>query len=179
MGTLRQRVTRTRDPRYVCGGIGHIARVCPTRTAQSAANANLFTSGAIVSIYKSAGQLFAEAVIGRVRITDALFDTGSALTMLSFAMYARLPSAPAIQLFMRAAPNVVGVEGASAEIRGYVDAPVEVAGVAVHHPVLVVEGLAFPLILRAHGHLACARRGTDAGRVGASATTHTRVRRLP
>ena len=40
-------------------------------------------------------------------------------------------------------------------IRGYVDAPVEVAGVAVRYPLLVVEGLAFPLIigtniLRAH-----------------------------
>ena len=40
-------------------------------------------------------------------------------------------------------------------IRGYVDVPVEVAGVAVRHPLLVVEGLAFPLIigtdiLRAH-----------------------------
>ena len=40
-------------------------------------------------------------------------------------------------------------------IRGYDDVPVEVAGVAVRHPLLVVEGLAFPLIigtdiLRAH-----------------------------
>ena len=43
-------------------------------------------------------------------------------------------------------------------IRGYVDAPVEVAEVVMNHPVLVVEGLAFPLIigtdiLRAHGAL--------------------------
>ncbi len=77
--------------------------------------------------------------------------------MLTSAMYSRLPHAPAIQPFTRAAPDVIGVGGASAEIRGYVDAPVEIAGVEVHHPLLlVVEGLAFPLligtdILREHG----------------------------
>ena len=75
--------------------------------------------------------------------------------MLSAAMYARLPDAPVIQPFFRAAPEVVGVGVASAVIRGYFDVPVEVAGVAVRHPLLVVESLAFPLIigtdiLRAH-----------------------------
>ena len=70
-------------------------------------------------------------------------------------MYSRLPHAPAIQPFTRAAPDVIGVKGTSAEIRGYVDAPVEIAGVEVHHPQLVVEGLAFSLIgtniLHEHG----------------------------
>ena len=69
-------------------------------------------------------------------------------------MYSRLPSAPAIQPFSKFAPDVIGVGGASAEIRGYVDALVELAGTDVYHP--VVEGLAFPLligtdILRPHG----------------------------
>ena len=71
-------------------------------------------------------------------------------------MYSRLPHAPAIQPFTCAAPDVIGVGSASAEIRGYVDAPIEIAGVAVHHLLLVVEGLAFSLligtdIMRAHG----------------------------
>ena len=75
--------------------------------------------------------------------------------MLSASMYARLPDAPAIQPILRAAPEVVGVGGASSVIPGYVDVPVEVAGVAVRHPLLVIEGLPFPLIigtdiLRAH-----------------------------
>ena len=70
-------------------------------------------------------------------------------------MYAQLLDAPVIQSFSRAAPEVVGVGGASAAIRGYVDAPVKFAGATVHHPLLVVERLAFPLligtdILRAH-----------------------------
>ena len=85
---------------YACGGIGHIARVCP-RTAQSAANASSFTSGAVASSCGSVGQLFAEAVIGKVRVAEALVDTGSALSMLSTALYARLHDAPAIQPFPR------------------------------------------------------------------------------
>ena len=60
------------------------------------------------------------------------------------------------QPFTRAAPDVVGVGGARAEIRGYVETPVKVAGVTVHHPLLVVKGLAFSFligtdILCAHG----------------------------
>ena len=90
-----------------------------------------------------------------MRVADALIDTGSAFSTLSSTLYARLRDAPVIQPFTRAAPDVVGVGGASAEIRGYVDASVKVAGVTVHHPLLVVEGFAFPLligtdILRAH-----------------------------
>ena len=94
-------------------------------------------------------------MIGRVRVADALVDTGSALSMLSNAMYAQLLDAPMIQSFSRAAIEVVGVGGEGAAVRGYVDALVKFAGVTVHHPLLVVEGLAFPLligtdILRAH-----------------------------
>ena len=75
--------------------------------------------------------------------------------MLSSALYARLRDAPTIKPLTRAAPDVIGVGGASVEIRGYVDAPIEIAGVTVQRLLLVVEGLAFPLligtdILRAH-----------------------------
>ena len=132
---------------YACGGIWHIAPVCPTRAVQEAADANSYTSGAVASLCMSAGQLVAEAVINGVRVVDALVDTGSTLSMLSDAIYTRLPDAPAIQPFLRAVPEVVGVIDAHAVIRGYVDVPVEVEGVAVRHPLLVVEGLAFPLII--------------------------------
>ena len=54
------------------------------------------------------------------------------------------------------APDSIGVGGATAEICGYVDAPIEIHGTAVRHSLLVVEGLAFPFllcteILRPHG----------------------------
>ena len=133
---------------YAYGGIWHIARVCPTRVAQKAADAISYTSGAVLSTCRSACQLFSKAVIVGVRAADALVDTGSALSMLSNALYAQLLDAPAIQPFSPAAPEVVGVGGASAKIREYVDMPVEVAGVAVRHPLLVVEDLAFPVIIR-------------------------------
>ena len=94
-------------------------------------------------------------MINGVRVADAVVDTNSALSMLSDAMYTRLPNAPAIQPFLCAVPEVVGVGGARAVIRGYVNAPVKVASIVVRHPLLLVEGLAFPLIigtdiLRAH-----------------------------
>ena len=86
-------------------------------------------------------------MIGGVRIANALVDTGSAFSMLSTAMYSRLPSAPVIQPFSGAAPDVIGVGGATAEKRGYADAPVELAGTAVYHTLLVVEGLTFSLLI--------------------------------
>ena len=92
------------------------------------------SANAVASAGKGAAQVFTAAEIGGVRIADALIDTGSAFSMLSAAMYSRLPSAAPIQPFTCAAPDVVGVGGASAEIRGYVDTPVEIAGTAVHHP---------------------------------------------
>ena len=105
------------------------------------------SSNAVASASKGAAQVIAPASIAGLRITDALIDTGSAFSMLSSALYARLRDAPVIQLFTRAAPDVDGVGGASAEIRNYVDAPVEVASVTVYHPLLVVEGLAFSLLI--------------------------------
>ena len=132
---------------YACGGVGHMARDCPTRAAQAKAQISNSSSNAVASAGKGAEQVFAPASIAGLRITDALIETGLAFSMVSSAMYARLRDAPVIQSFTRAAPDVVGVGGASAEIGGYVDAPFEVAGVREHHLLLVVEGLAFSLLI--------------------------------
>ena len=141
---------------YACGGIGHMARDCPTCAAQAKAQICNSSSNAVTSAGKGAAQVFAPALIAEMRVDDALIDTGSAFSMLSSALYARQRDAPVIQPFTRAAPDVVCVGSASAEIRGYVDACVKVTGVTVHHPLVVVEGLAFSLligtdILRTHG----------------------------
>ena len=82
-----------------------------------------------------------------MRIADALVDTGSAFSMLSTAMYGRIPDAPAIQPFTGSALDIIGVGSATAEICRYVDAPIKIDDTAVRHPLLVVEGLAFPLLL--------------------------------
>ena len=99
-------------------------------------------ANAVASASTKAAQIFTGAVIGGVRIGEAQIDTGSAFLMLSVAMHSRLPSAPPIQPFTRAAPDIVGVGGANAEIRGYVDMFVEIVCDAVRHPLLVGEGIA-------------------------------------
>ena len=132
---------------FVCG-VGHLARNCQTRAAQAANLASLInSSNAVASAGNAAAQVFIGVEIGGVRISDALGDTGSAFSMLSKKMYIRLPSASANQPLTRSSPDIVGVGGASAEVRGYVVAPVELGETAVHHPLLVVEGLAFPLLI--------------------------------
>ena len=75
--------------------------------------------------------------------------------MLSTALYAKLSSKTSIQPFKKHAPDIVGVGGTSAEVKGYVDVPLQLAGVEVAHPLLGVTDLSFPIlvgtdILRAH-----------------------------
>ena len=138
---------------FGCGNVGHVTRDCPTRSAQSVAQANVSCSlNAVASSRGGATQLFLEAVIDGVRITDALIDTVSAVSMLSTALYSRLASAPVIQPFTGTAPDVVSVGGGSAAIRGNIDAPVELDGCAVHHTLLVIEGLAFALLISMDVH---------------------------
>ena len=133
---------------FGCGSVGHMARNCSTRTAQAAAQANAASSSnAVASAGRGASQVFTVAVIGGVRIADALVGTGSAFSMLSTAMYGRIPNAPTIHPFTGSVPDIIGVAGATADTRGYVDAPIEIDGMAVRHSLLVVEGLAFPLLL--------------------------------
>ena len=125
-----------------------MARNCPTRAAQAAMQSNAASSSnAVASAGRGAAQVFTVAVIGKVRIADLLVDTGSAFSMLSTAMYGRIPNAPAIQFFTASAPDIIDVGAATAEIRGYVDALIEIDGTAVRHPLLVAEGLAFFLLL--------------------------------
>ena len=95
-----------------------------------------------------AAQLFSEAVIDGVLIRDALVDNGSAFSMVSSALYNRLPWRPSINSYKNSAPDIVGVGGASAEVRGYIDVPLLIAGIEVAHPLLVVSNLSFSLLIR-------------------------------
>ena len=98
-----------------------------------------------------APQLFSEAVIDGVLIRDALVDTGYAFSMVSSALYDRLPSRPSINSFKNSALNIVGVAGESAEVRGYIDVPLQIAGIEVAHPLLVVTNFSFSLhVLQPH-----------------------------
>ena len=64
---------------------------------------------------------------------EALVDTGSAFSMVSELLYSKLLTRPPIQSFMKPAPDFVGVGGASAEVKGYIYVPLQIAGVEVAH----------------------------------------------
>ena len=124
----------------------------PNRRAQKSVESTdikLKSANAVKSAGSGATQLFAYAVIDGVQIREALADSGSSFSMLSSTLYARLPSKPAIHLFKNSAPDIVGVGGASAKVRGYVDVPLQIVGVEIAHPLLVVQNLAFPLLIGA------------------------------
>ena len=64
---------------------------------------------------------------------DALVDTGSAFSMVSESLYSQLPTRPPIQSFKKPAFDIVGVGGASAEVKGYIDVPFQIADVEIGH----------------------------------------------
>ena len=74
-------------------------------------------------------------------------DTGSAFSMLSSSLYDRLPDRPPVQSLRNSAPNIVGVGGASAEVKGYINVPLQIAGIKVAHPLLVVANNSFPILI--------------------------------
>ena len=80
-------------------------------------------------------------------IRDALVDTGSAFSMVSSAIHDRLPSRPSINLFKHSAPDIVGVGGASAEVRGDIDVPLQIVGIELAHLLLIVTNLSFSLLI--------------------------------
>ena len=79
---------------------------------------------------------------------DALVDTGLAFSMVNKSLYFQLPTRPPIQSFNKPAPDIVGFNGDSAEVKGYIDVPLQIAGVEVADPLLVVSGLAFQILIK-------------------------------
>ena len=67
--------------------------------------------------------------------------------MLSASLCEKLPSRPPVLSFKNSAPNIVGVGGASAEFKGYIDVPLQLSGVEVTHPLFVVSNLPYPVLV--------------------------------
>ena len=110
---------------------------------------------AVSSAGKGALQLHADVSIDGQLIPRALIDTGATFSMIPFSTYKQLRRESPILQFDGSPPTIVGVGGAHAEVKGYIDVPIEISGVEVLHPLIVVSQLAFPLligmdILRAH-----------------------------
>ena len=144
--------TEGKPPRrcYACSGFKHLSRNCLSRSRQQPvqrAESKPKSSNAVLFAGTGAPQLFSEAVIDGVQIRDVLFDTGSAFSILSCALYDSLPWRPSINSFKNSAPDIIGVGGASAKVRGYIDVPLQIAGIEVAHALLVVSNLSFSLLI--------------------------------
>ena len=140
--------TEGKPPRrcYACSSVGHLSRNCPSRSRQQPAQpteSKPKSINAVSSAGTGAPQLFTKAVIDVVLIREALVDTGFAILMVSSALYDRLPSRPSINSFKNSAPDIVGIGGVSAEVRGYIDVPLQIAGIDFAHPLLVVTNFLF------------------------------------
>ena len=92
-------------------------------------------------------QLFANVQLCDATVAQTLIDTGATFSMIPARTIALLRIAPSVENFSSAPPRVVGVGGASATVRGYIDAPLVIAGTRVRHPLIVVEELAYPLLI--------------------------------
>ena len=97
---------------YACSGIKHLSRDCPSRSYQQPAQfaeSKPESTGAVSPADTLVSQLISDAVIDGVLIRDALVDTGSAFSIVSSALYDRLPTRPAINSFENSATEIVGV----------------------------------------------------------------------
>ena len=115
--------------------------------SQSERESKSMSTVAVVSAGTGLSELFDDSIIDGVQVIDIIIDTGSSFSMLTAALYELLPSRPPIRKFDDSAPDVIGVGGASAGVRGYIDVPVQIAGAEVSHPLLVVTDLPFSLLI--------------------------------
>ena len=144
--------TARKPPRrcYACSSFEHLSRNCSSRSRQQPlqpAESKAKSSNAVSFAGTCAPQLFSEAVIDEVIIRDALVDTGYAFSMVSSALYDRLPSRPSIISFKNLATDIVGVGGASAEVNGYIDVPLQIDRFEFAHLLLIVSNHFFPLLI--------------------------------
>ena len=83
-------------------------------------------------------QLVSKAVIEKVDKNDALINTKPAYLIISSSLHAQLKIWPTIQPYKNEAPDIIGVGGASTEIKKIIEVPLRLAGTEVAHIILVV-----------------------------------------
>ena len=104
-------------------------------------NRSSSTINTVSSAGHGAPQLFADVVLSDFVIKSALIDTGATFSMISMRTLHSMNNPPPIENFITSPPRIVGVGGASAIVRGYIDAPLIIARTQVRHPVIVVADL--------------------------------------
>lgn len=76
-----------------------------------------------------------------------LIDSGSLFSMVTSATLSSLLERPSVKQFVLRPPNIIDVGRSSVRVLCYVDAIVIISGVEVRHPLIVVEELAYPLLI--------------------------------
>ena len=102
---------------------------------------------AIESAGRDAPQVIAAVKLNGVLIEGALVDSGSSFSLIASSTLSALLERPSVEQFMHRPPNIVGVGNSSAKVLGYVDVTVVVSDIVVRHPLIVVDELAYPLLI--------------------------------
>ena len=127
--------------------ITYDGRITTQQSHVQQSNRSSSTVNAVNSAGRGALQLFADVVLSDSVIKTALIDTGATFSMISMQTLYSMNNPPPIENFIMSPPRIVGVYGASATVRGYIDDPLIIARTQVRHPVIVVEDLWFPLLV--------------------------------
>lgn len=80
-------------------------------------------------------------------VKHTLIDTGATFSMVPISTLAFLRSSARAENFEAAPPNIIGVGCSCALVRGFVDVPFDILDVEFHHPIIIVEELALPLLI--------------------------------
>ena len=92
-------------------------------------------------------QLCADVVQFDFVIKSALIDTGVTFSIIPMQTLHSINNPPPSKNFITLPPRIVGVGGASATVRGYIDAPQIIARAQVRHLVIVLKNLSFPFLI--------------------------------
>ena len=80
-------------------------------------------------------------------IEGLLVDSDSLLSLVMTTTLSKLQKRTSIEQFLHRRSNIVGVGNASVRVLGYVDTTIDIAGVEVRHPFIVVDKHAYPTLI--------------------------------
>ena len=101
---------------------------------------------------RDAPQVLAAVKLNGVQIESALIDSGFSFSLIASSTLSALLERPSVEQFMHRPSNIVGVGGSSSRVLGYVVILVVISDVEVRHPLIVVNELAYPLLIGTDVH---------------------------
>ena len=102
---------------------------------------------AVESAGRDSPQVLSAVKLNGVLIEGALIYLGSSLSIIALWTLSALPERPSVEQLMHRPPNIVGVVSLSAKVLGYVDVSVVISDVEVRHLLILVDELAYPLLI--------------------------------